>query len=462
MRIVVRNSPAHPVADLSDREATALRAWYGNAASKEDEAIALSVIKRAKVMDGWIECDCLAAGLQPLLAPIQQERTFTLRRLTSKEADPQQNEERPNHAQTCPFHVDKDAAPPLFDRRYQIRPLPKSERSYIDALPAIPNRLADISEDDPTRSRERNDRPSRLASILWRMLDKAGTNVIPALQDNLELALRGQLSGIRSAARELRVLRTWTLNALMSTWAADYWDPDSRWQRLLWTSRPDWPESLRRTGFMLLFVKTVSAQAIMPASSLRKIDVLGTVRQPLRGDPTLRGPFLTLLNVDFQDDDEGPVRAIQAYAQPVYNGDTLFPVESGFERDVSHLLFWLQQALFDAVPDLRIKITKPLFASETPAGLCRPDFMLEATYGGSISVTLIIEAFGMETDEYREAKERTLPRMKHLGPIFGISPKDLTEAKAADTARRLQDWVIDQVRRPGYDTSPTSDDDILT
>ncbi|MHC2567751.1 hypothetical protein [Rhizobium leguminosarum] len=459
MRIVVRNSPVHPLADLSGREATALRAWYGNAASKEDEAIALSVIKGAKVMDGWIECDCLAAGLQPLLAPIQQERTFTLRRLTPKEADPHRHEERPNHAQTCPFHVDKDAAPPLFDRRYQIRPLPKPERSYIDALPAIPNRLADLSADNPTRSRERNDRPSRLGGILWRMLDRAGTNVIPPLQDEPDLTLGGQLSRIRSAARGLRVLRTWTLNALMSTWGADYWDPASRWQRLLWTSRPDWPESLRRTGFMLVFSKSVSAQAIMPASSSRKIDVLGKVRQPLRGDPALRGPFLTLLNVDFQEDDEGPVRAIQAYAQPVYNGDTLFPVESGFERDVSHLLFWLQQALFDAVPDLRIKITKPLFASETAAGLCRPDFILEVSYRGSRPVNLIVEAFGMETDEYREAKERTLPRMKRLGPIFGIFPKDLTEAEAGDTARRLQDWVIDRVRRAESNTS-SSDDDI--
>ncbi|MBY5427821.1 hypothetical protein [Rhizobium leguminosarum] len=462
MRIVVRNSPAYPLADLSDREATALRAWYGNAASKEDEAIALLVIKRAKVMDGWIECDCLAAGLQPLLAPIQQERTFTLRRLTPKEADPHWHEERPNHAQTCPFHVDKDAAPALFDRRYQIRPLPKPERSYIDALPAIPNRLADLSADNPTRSREPNDRPSRLGGILWRMLDRAGTNVIPPLQDEPDLTLGGQLSRIRSAARGLRVLRTWTLNALMSTWGADYWDPASRWQRLLWTSRPDWPENLRRTGFMLVFSKSVSAQTIMPASSSRKIDVLGKVRQPLRGDPVLRGPFLTLLNVDFQDDDEGPVRAIQAYAQPVYNGDTLFPVESGFERDVSHLLFWLQQALFDAAPDLRIKITKPLFALETPIGLCRPDFILEASYRRSRPVNLIVEAFGMETDEYREAKERTLPRMKHLGPIFGIFPKDLAEAEAADTAKRLQDWVIDQVRQASNNISPTSDDDILT
>ncbi|WP_142627716.1 hypothetical protein [Rhizobium sp. P007] len=447
MRIVVRNSPAHALADLTEREAAALRAWYGDAASNEDEAIALTVITRARVMNGWIACDCLSGRYQPLLAPIQQERTFTLRRLTPKDEDPLRHEERPNHAQTCPFHVDKDATPALIDRSFQIRPVRKSNRSYIDALSAIPDRLADVSDRTSAHSTERNDRPSRLGGILWRVLDEAGMNVIPPLQDNPDLTLRNQLSRLRVAARKLRVLRTWTLNALLSTWAADYWEPDSRWQRLLESSRADWPATLRRTGFMLLFAKTVSAQAIMPASSSRPIDVLGKVRQPLRGDPARRGPFLTLLNVDFQDDDNGPVRAVQAYAQPVYNGDTLFPVESGFEREVSHLLFWLQQSLFDAVPELRMKISKPLFASETPLGPCRPDFIIEAAYKELKPVTLIIEAFGMETEEYREAKDRTIPRMKHLGPIFGIFPDDLTQKHAPDTAKRLQGWVIDQIRR---------------
>jgi hypothetical protein len=166
----------------------------------------------------------------------------------------------------------------------------------------------------------------------------------------------------------------------------------------------------------------------------------------LRGDPARRGPFLTLLNVDFGDDDEGPARAVQAYAQPVYNGDTLYPVESGFERDVCHLLFWLQGSLLEGVPDLRIKITKPLFATETPLGPCRPDFIVEATYKEHTPATLIVEAFGMETDEYREAKEKTVPRMKQLGPMFSIFPEDLTEASAQATAKRLQGWVIDNVR----------------
>lgn len=445
MRIVVRNSPSYALAELNDREAVALRAWYGNAASGADEAIAFSVIRRAKVMNGWIECDCLEAQHQPLLAPIQQERTFTLRRLTPKDDAPGRHEERPNHALACPFHVDKDASPALIDRGYHLRPLPRSDRSYIDALPATPNRLADVSGDEPSRSIERNDRPSRLGGVLWRLLDRAGMNVIPPLQDHVDFKLADQLFRLRSAARELRVLRTWTLNALLSTWGPDYWDPESRWQRLLATSRRDWPEGRRRTGFMLLFSTSVSTQTIMPASTSRTIDILSKVRQPLRGDPASRGPFLTLLNVDFQEDDEGPARAVQAYAQPVYNGDTLFPVESGFERDVSHLLFWLQQSLFDAAPGLRVSIVKPLFAIETPIGLCRPDFVLEITHRDQPPRRLLVEAFGMQTEEYRDAKEKTIPRMKYLGPIFGISPEDLLEANSERTGRRLQGWVIDKL-----------------
>ncbi|TIV59231.1 hypothetical protein [Mesorhizobium sp.] len=445
MHIVVRQSPAHRLAFLTEREAMALRAWYGNSSNKDDDRIALAVIKRAKTMDGWIECDCIAGKHKPLLAPIQQEKTFALRRLTHQ-GDPHQHEDRPNHADTCPFHVDRDDTPALFDRGYHIRPLPRSERPYVDALPAIPDQLADRETPAAARSVERNDRPSKLGVILWRLIDKAGENVVPPLQDQPNFGLNDQISKLRHAARDLKVLRTWSLGSLMSTWAADYWTPDCRWQRLLDKSRPDWPETLRRTGFMLLFSTSVSAKAISPASNPRKIEVQSKVRQPLRGDPSSRGPFLALLNADFQDHDQGPIRAIQAYAQPVYNGDTLFPVESGFERDVSHLLFWLQGSLFEAAPQLRIKISKPLFAWETPSGLCRPDFVLETTYGNREPVSLIVEALGMETDEYLAEKEKTLPRMREIGPVFEIRPTDLAQAAAEETGKQLQHWVLEHSR----------------
>ncbi|MFA1677231.1 hypothetical protein ACDY97_32145 [Rhizobium mongolense] len=447
MRIVLRNSPAYELASVSEREAMALRAWYGHSSNEEDERIALSVIKRARTMDGWIECDCLDSRFRPLLAPIQQEKTFTLRRLVAKIGDPRQQEDRPNHADTCPYHVDKDTTPALFDRGYNLRPLPNNDRTYIDALPAIPDRLADLEGPEETQTVERNDRPSKLGSVLWRLIDKAGVNIVPPLQDRPEYGLSGQVNKLRHVARELKVLRTWSLGALMSTWAADYWSADSRWQQLLDKSRPDWPATLRRTGFMLLFSTSVSAKTISPASDSRKIDIHSKVRQPLRGDPASRGPFLTILNVDFQENDEGPIRAIQAYAQPVYNGDTLFPVESGFERDVSHLLFWLQQTLFEAAPQLRIKITKPLFAWDTPLGPCRPDFVIETAHGNYEPRNLIVEAFGMDTEEYKEAKEKTIPRMRRIGPIFEIRPADLTPARAEETGKRLQHWVLDHSRR---------------
>ncbi len=448
MRIVVRNSPFHVLDALTGQEAAALRAWYGNASSKEDEAIALAVIRRAKAMGGWISCDCVTGRFQPLLAPIQQELTFTLRRLTSREPRYPHDGERPNHAQTCPFHVEADSNPPLIDRQFHIRPMPKSDRSYVDPLPAIPNRLADMSDRGFGRPSEKNDRPSRLGSILWRILDKAQINLIPPRQDRPASSLGSQLSRLRSTAKGLRVLRTWSLSALTSTWAADFWDPNSRWQGLLSQSRADWPPAVRRTGFMLLYAKSVSARSIMPASSARTIDVMGKVRQPLRGDPPHRGPYLVLLNADFGDDDDGPARAVHAYAQPVYNADTLFPIESGFERHVSHLLFWLQDALFEALPELRIQIVKPLFACKTAIGLCRPDFILEATYRDNPTVALIVEAMGMETDEYKAAKAKTLPRMEQIGPVFLITPLDLAEEHAAGSAQRLMQWVIHRVRHP--------------
>ncbi len=446
MRIVVRNSPSHELDTLTNPEGAALRAWYGNAASREDEAAALAVIRRAKAMDGWIVCDCVSGEFQPLLAPIKQERTFTLRRLTSKgQGDPHQ-ERRPNHAVSCPFHVEMDESPARIDRHFHIRPIPKLAKRYVDPLPAIPARLANLSDRELQRSAEKNDRPSRLGSILWRVLDKAQINIVPPLQDQSEFSLKNQISRLRATAKEFRVLRTWTLNALTSTWAADYWNADSRWQSLLSASREDWPPAVRRTGFMLLYAKSVSAQSIMPASSARAIDVMGKVRQPLRGDQANRGPFLVLLNADFGEDDDGPARAIQAYAQPVYNSHTLFPIESGFERQVSHLLFWLQDALFELLPDLQIRIVKPLFAMDAPSGLCRPDFVIEATYRDSPSTTLIIEAMGKETEEYRTAKAKTLPRMEQIGPVFLLTPSDLAKDQAVKSARRLLAWVIEHIR----------------
>ena len=443
MRIVLRGNPSYLVDQILDDEAEALRAWYGHSSSAEQDSIALAVIRRAKTMDGWIECDCAPGDFKPLLAPAQQERTFTLRRLTPADGDPHARIDRPNHAEDCPFLVDRDFEPSSHDRAFNLRPVRHRETAYIDALPPIPTRLANANESTPDPDRERNDRPSKLAFVLWRLMEAAGINALKPLQESPpQYRLRDQLTLLHNAGRQWRVTRNWRFSALSTTWAGDYKDKNSRFQRLLRKSQGDWAVSQRRTGFMVLFCPSVADKIIRPAAISEPIELQSRVRQPLRGDPCRRGPYLAIANVDFGDDDDGELRAVQCYAQPIFNADTLFPVESGFERDVTDLLTWLQISLYEAAPALRIAIKKPLFAISTSKGLCRPDFVLETSFGDHQPVPLVVEAMGMDTEYYLAAKAKTLPRMREIGPVFEIRPADISPATAGSLASDLQRWVI--------------------
>ena len=53
MRIVLRGRPDYPVDVISTEEAEALRSWYAHSSSSEQDAIALAVIRQAKLRDGW-------------------------------------------------------------------------------------------------------------------------------------------------------------------------------------------------------------------------------------------------------------------------------------------------------------------------------------------------------------------------------------------------------------------------
>lgn len=155
-----------------------------------------------------------------------------------------------------------------------------------------------------------------------------------------------------------------------------------------------------------------------------------------------RGPFLTIINFDDGDDNEGPMRAVQAYAQPVHSGDTLYPVESGFERSVLDFLIWAQGALAKAAPFMKIAIHKPLFAISTEDGPCQPDFILDISIRDRPAPRLIIEAMGFDTDEYEAAKAATVPRMRRIGPVFEIRPPQISEQNAAATSKLLLDWIL--------------------
>jgi len=139
----------------------------------------------------------------------------------------------------------------------------------------------------------RGDRPSALGFQLWRLLDGAGVNRLPPLQEELPSpSLTGQISRIKEHAKTLRVLRTWRLSSLLSTWPKDFFDTESYWQQNFRRSRPDWPAAQRPTAFMVAFTKSINDAAVYTAACKEPLEVASKVRRPLRGDPKTVGRFL--------------------------------------------------------------------------------------------------------------------------------------------------------------------------
>lgn len=244
MKIVLRQHPTYTIGEIDDCDALALRRWYDNSSTGKDDQAALGVIKSAHSKGGWIVCDCLNGHDQPLLAPVRQPHTYTLKRLSRADGDPLARSDRPNHAEGCPFRFDKEYGATKADIKFFLRPVIPKNTSYFDGLPALAGKIADRDASSGAVERTRSDRPSALGIQLWRLLDGAGLNTIPPIQDRAEPPkLIHQVKRIKEHAKTLKALRTWRLSSLLSTWANDYFDKTSFWQRNFVKSKPDWPRS---------------------------------------------------------------------------------------------------------------------------------------------------------------------------------------------------------------------------
>src|SRR5690606_23039211 len=144
---------------------------------------------------------------------------------TYGDGDPQARADRPNHADTCPFHVDRDFKPPRHDRSFNLRPAHRRHTAYIDALPAIPSRLADPNRISPHSARARPGRPSTPAVGLWPRSAAAAINVLRALQDQPSPYHRKeQLAASHNAGMNWRGTRNWRFSALSPIGAGGYND----------------------------------------------------------------------------------------------------------------------------------------------------------------------------------------------------------------------------------------------
>jgi hypothetical protein len=440
MRLVDKQRPSVAVETLTAEEAAALRQWFEGCASTDQERLVHGLLRSAKAREAWIECDCVgAAGQAPLSAPVLANGVYTIRRLVGTElagVGP-----RPNHHISCPLRYDADNFRERIGATYVERPHLPPE-GPVEGLPRLSGALADRRGTERAASdRIRDAAPVPSTAVtLWRLLHLAGINVIQADDRPAEATLTTSLARLRATAAKLTVSHDLPWSAVLSTFPGDFTDMNSRWRRSFTRIAHHWRRGERPTSAMLVAARDVAPFGI---TTLRhgEIEVRAMVRQPLRGDPRGRGPYLALILFGF-DEDSGDLVAEKAYAQPVASLDTLFPVESGFEREICAGVMEARAWLAANDPDIRLQVAKPLFDLLTADGPCRPDLLVNAwTREDPRPRRLILEAQGLETERYRAAKAVTVPRMRSLAPVHEIALTEFRRASEAFTA-----WFTDAVQ----------------
>jgi hypothetical protein len=143
----------------------------------------------------------------------------------------------------------------------------------------------------------------------------------------------------------------------------------------------------------------------------------------------VKGPFLVMIVAGEYPEAHG-YAPLRAFAQPIYSGRRFIPVNSEFERDVLRALLEARREL--AEEGLDIFVEKPVFDHLTPAGPCRPDFLIEARSG----TTGEIRQWILEVLEFGEPEVHQRERLRRVAPLLTVTPAD---RNAAHLVARLSD-----------------------
>ena len=399
----------------------ALVRWYVGRGSRGDEEAGITLVQNARIGAKWIACDCLAAeDAPPILTPafLSEAETYYLRRLTSTK--------RPEHREECPFFRDQVTHRITEIRSRETPADPPS--GFFEVLRPAPEKLAQRPDEAASDDRTRHASVPRLARLLWRLIDAAGTNRIPPSQHEPEPAsIKREFEALGRAAAKIEIApgiqlgrAFWThANALHSR----------RAYAMLRQLAKSWPSGHAPQGFLVLFSPHIRGH-IVDVPGAEPIQVANRVQSPSVRGNLIKGPFLVMIVAGEYPEAHGYAPR-RAYAQPIFSGHRFIPVDSEFERSVLRELFKARRQLDKAGVDLAIE--KPIFDRLTSQGSCRPDFLLEARsrVTGEIK-QLVVEAMGFSDEEYLASKTTTHPRMRLLGPLLTIQPSDVEGDRVCD------------------------------
>lgn len=391
----------------------ALVRWYVGAGSPGDEEAGITLVQNARIGAKWIACDCLPDDEPPpILTPafLSEAETYYLRRLTSGK--------RPDHRADCPFFRDQ-VTHRISEVRTRETPASPPD-GFFEVLRPAPSKLAQRPDRDASDDRTRHASVPRLARLLWRLLDVAGTTRVSPLSDGGdEPSIKREFDALVKAGGKIEIAPGVELSRAFWTHADAL--HSRRAYAVLRRLSDAWPSGHAPQAFFALFSHQVTGHIIETADT-QPVRVANRVQSPSVRGNLIRGPFLVIVVAGQYPEARG-YAPLRAYAQPIYSGQRFVPVNSEFERGLLRELLSARRALFRQGIDVAIE--KPVFDLLTPLGTCRPAFLIEARsrVTGEIK-RLAIEASSPEDgDQASDAGAHT--RMREIAEPLCLTPPDL-------------------------------------
>lgn len=409
---------AEPV-PIDPAYAAAVTRWYAGSDDNEDEQLALELVRLARVKEYWFACDCRADEdvPAPLLTAVllAMADTYYLRRL--------EGTGRSAHAASCTFFRDQVLRAKATSEAANA--VSKRPSGYFSIVQPAPDHLAQ-KPDDGTAPTDTKKAIPKLARLLWWLMDEAGLNIINSAKEASQASIKDGFGALRKAAREHLVAPGRPLHDWLFLHPGRFHDGSIR--QALEGATPHWPKRHAPQAFMAVYCPRIDRNRIQ-FNDVAPIEVMGPIQQPTVGDRAIRGPYLVMIAVGEHPEGKG-FGALRAYAQPVFSGRLMVPVESGLERDAFAELISLQERL--AARRITLALKKPLFDLMSEDGPCRPDVMLRALDHDTDRIAdLIVETIGFESEEQEQRKAKALPLMARFAPIATISAEDVQSQNVA-------------------------------
>jgi hypothetical protein len=401
----------------------ALVRWYIGAGSRQDEEAAIMLVQQARIGERWIACGCRGADEEPaILTPayLSEAETYYLRRLTGAG--------RPEHRADCPFFREQ-ATNRISEVRALHTPSDPPE-GLFEVLKPAPENLAQRPEEDSSDDRTRHASIPRLARLLWRLMSLAGICRIPPPSEEQALpSIGGEFKRLSAAAGKIEIAPGMEL-------ARAFWTHgDALHSRRAYASlralAQNWPQGHAPQAFLSVFATSIKGSTIELAGA-DPIRIANRVQSPSIRANVVKGPYLVLIVIGEYPEAKG-YAPLRAYAQPIYSGQRFVAVETEFERKVLRELIEFRRSADHQGID--VTIDKPLFDQLTPAGPCRPDFVVHAVLRITGEVrTVIVEAMDHGTEDHLSARATAHERMAAIAPVLAVGE---TEYQAGDCPRLL-------------------------